>query len=165
MFSLVFLRFCLLSLLELHVSKLKPGLRSPVGVLTSCSRCSALSRLIFSNSRSSSAVSSSSSSLRILSPMPQPSACIRYTDLSSSLLSLPEPSESASMFLVSASTRRRLASISSSPLSSCPGPASNCRLLDIVDSAAGACVPARSPVFLEKCTASASSSCARRSRG
>ena len=82
--------------------------------------------------------------------------------LSSSLLSLPPLSESASMSLVSSKTRRRLASRSSSASPPWPGPASRCLLTGVTDSALMVAA-VLDGFFFEKCAASASRSCALRS--
>ena len=94
--------------------------------LTSRSRCSARSFLIFSSSRSNSAVSSSSSLPGI---SPQIHQVLYWGgNLSSSLPSLPDPSESASISLVSSRIRLLLASVSSSMVFPLPlGPASSSR--------------------------------------
>jgi hypothetical protein len=110
---------------------------------TSFAFCSARSRLIFSSSRMSSAVSSSSSSL-------------------SSLLSLSWPSESASISLVSSNTRLLLASGSSSSGPSSPGVVSSRRFGPGVEEVVGASVML---LVFAKCAASAASSSARKSRG
>ena len=110
---------------------------------TSFALCSARSRLIFSSSRISSAVSSSSSSL-------------------SSLLSLSAPSESASMSLVSSNIRLLFASGSSSSASSSPGVVSSRRFgvaLEVFD------IGSVRPLAFAKCAASAASSSACRSLG
>lgn len=127
-------------------------------VLTSSSLFSARSRLIFSSSRCSSAVSSSSS----LDCQNYSLEGATVTDLSSSLLSSsPSSSESASISLVSSNTRRLLASGSSSS----PSPFSSC-LFDVFVADSGSSATGNGcPLTLAKCAASAWSNSARKSRG
>ena len=128
-----------------------------IGSLTSCSRCSARSRLIFSSSLRSSAVSSSSSSLLLFMRVIHTQGH-GYYYLSASLLSLDDPSESASISLVSSNILRLFESRSSSRVPSGPGAASSCLLLGVAFSSPTDSIVGEPPLVLAKWAASASRS-------
>lgn len=132
---------------------------------TSFSFCSCRSRLIFSSSRISSAASSSSSSLRSLVNSSATTSLETTqhgtTNLSSSLLSESDPTESASISRVSSNIRRRFASASSS--SRLASTSSSRSRLSLGTGSVGA--SSWAPLVLEKCAASAANNSALRSRG
>ena len=131
--------------------------------VTSRSRCSARSFLIFSNSRKSSAVSSSSSSSLYWTPVSY--GCWAKNDgqtyLSSLSLVWLLPSESASISLVSSKIRRRFAPGSSISSFSVP---SIKRFEDCCRIPSSSLVGTGCPVILARCAASALRRSARRSR-
>jgi hypothetical protein len=127
---------------------------------TSLARCSARSLLIFSSSRISSAVSSSSSS-----DLCQSAFCVyAHCDqaYSSSLLSSPDPSESASRSLASSSISL-LRFASGSSLSCSSAFVSSIVRLGAADGISSSSLTVL-PLFFAKCAASACRSSARRSR-
>jgi hypothetical protein len=137
-----------------------PGpLRS--GLLTSRARCSARSRLIFSSSRISSAVSSSSSSS--LNVCQRERAAVHvvepYSSLDSSSL---DPAESASSSAACSNISLRLFASGSSSSSASPVASSTVRF--VVAGLGSSLASTGLPFFFAKCAASAFSNSARRSR-